>query len=85
MKDVDAILADWEPFLRHFDAQRQERLRSLLESCLSSPLTPQQWAARWERVLAANGARIPAKRRIADLETALEEAIAVVREQGRGQ
>jgi len=85
MKDVDAILADWEPFLQHFDAQRQERLRSLLGACLSSPLTPQQWVARWEGVLAADGTRIPAKQRIADLETALEEAIAVVREQGRGQ
>jgi len=85
MKDVQAILADWEPFLRHFDAERQERLRSLLEACLSSPLTPQQWAARWERVLATDSVRIPAKLRITDLEAALEEAITVVREQGRGR
>jgi len=85
MKDAQTILADWEPFLRHFDAERQGRLRSLLEACLSSPLTPQQWAARWERVLATDSARIPAKLRITDLEAALEEAITVVREQGRGR
>jgi len=85
MEQVQAILAEWEPFMRHFDAQRQERIRSLLKACVSRPLTPQQWAARWERVLAANGARIPAKRRIAVLEAALEEAITVVQEQGCGQ
>jgi len=85
MEDVQAILVEWEPFLRHFDVERQERLRSLLKACVSRPLTTQQWVARWERVLAGDSARIPAKRRIADLEAALEEAITVVREQARGQ
>jgi hypothetical protein len=63
------------------DDKERDRLLALLESYLSSPYPPQQLVARWERVLAADSSRISAKRRIADLEAALEEAIAVIREQ----
>jgi hypothetical protein len=78
----DPLLA-WKPVLDALDDRRRERLKDLLKTHLTRPLTAQQRIAEWERVLSADYSRIPAERHIATLEAALEEAITVLKERVR--
>ena len=74
----DPLLA-WKSVLDSLDDKRRKRLKDLLKTHLSRPLTAQQRIAKWEKVLSADYSRIPAEQHIATLEASLEEAITALR------
>ncbi len=78
-------LRAWKSVLDSLDDKRRERLKDLLKTHLSRPLTAQQRIAKWEKVLSADYSRIPAEQRIGILEDSLEEAITVLKERVREQ
>lgn len=80
----DPLLA-WKSVLDSLDDRRRERLKDLLKTHLSRPLTAQQRIAKWEKVLSADYSRIPAEQHIATLKASLEKAIIVLKERVREQ
>ncbi|WP_226842550.1 hypothetical protein [Acidithiobacillus thiooxidans] len=75
----DPMLA-WKSVLDSLDDRRRERLKDLLKTHRSRPLTVQRRIAKWEKMLPANYSRIPAEQHIAALEASPEKAITILKD-----